>query len=523
MYSLVIVEDEENVRQGLERCVPWEELGYQVSAAFDDGADALEYIKENPCDVVLTDVMMSRMSGLEMAGMLREIFPDIKIIILSGYSDFNYAKQAIQYNAVDYLLKPVDDDELLEVFKKLKNQLDDNAKKQKMQEIDQMEVMHLIQKCFLKNLLSGQIKVESEFNIYLQLLGIDKNIIHCPMVAFEINLAVQNDLEGKNIEVDFDVVNLKLKERFVSISGEYMYFVIDEKDYGWQVIAFSLKQVEIQRLKKHCSKKIFEFIHELKELGECKILCQMTHAMQRAGDLIGEFCTFPDGEGNSFVGQVEGELCEKLILKYKLFIVDLDLGNLDRIIERVNDIMRELLCGSIEQAKFIIKNLFSMIAADYSKRGIDIWQLTDGKFDYSNLQNVKDFNSIADGMKDLFHELNSALQKNKMSYNSDIVGVIIRYIEQNLSKDLGNEMIARKYHLNADYMGRLFKQATGETLSNYILRIRMETAVVLMRSGKYNITEIGQLVGYNTPSYFSRAFKKYTGYSPTDYCRSVLS
>jgi two-component SAPR family response regulator len=96
----------------LECFIPWEKIGFQVVGAFGDGANALDYLRDHPCDVVLTDILMRRMSGLEMIQQLHEIKPDIKAVILSGHSDFGYAQQAIRYQVSHYLVKPVDEDEL---------------------------------------------------------------------------------------------------------------------------------------------------------------------------------------------------------------------------------------------------------------------------------------------------------------------------------------------------------------------------------------------------------------------------
>ena len=98
-----------------------------------------------------------------------------------------------------------------------------------------------------------------------------------------------------------------------------------------------------------------------------------------------------------------------------------------------------------------------MISEEYGQRELDVWKLTEGMFDYNVLQSVTDFNDLAASMKEVFWFLHTALEKKKMDYNSDVVGAIIQYIEQNLSGDLGNETIARKFRLSSGYMGRLFK------------------------------------------------------------------
>lgn len=521
MYKLLIVEDEENTRRALQYCVPWEIWGFEVEEAFDDGEDALEYMKENSCDVILTDIMMGRMNGLEMIENIREFLPNIKIVILSGYSNFNYVKKALQCQVLDYLLKPVDDDELIRVFRRIRETLDEEAKERDAQTVSTGETIELIQKSFLKMLLSAQIKMEDEFNAYRKLLGIKEDIIRYPMMAFEVTFAPQDNMQ-MYMEEDFEIIDQKLREGFISASGDYMYLIIDESNVQWRIVAFSLKQQDVERLKSHCGQKIYKFIRKLNDQVKCKVFCKVTHSVQRVGDLVGNLDVPEDGEYAKNIGQVEEVFYEKLLSRYKLFVMELDLGNMDQISRMIDNMVQELLVGSIEQAKFIVKNLFAMISEEYGQRELDVWKLTEGMFDYNVLQSVTDFNDLAASMKEVFWFLHTALEKKKMDYNSDVVGAIIQYIEQNLSGDLGNETIARKFRLSSGYMGRLFKQMTEENLSDYVLRIRMEKAVTLLRSGSCNIAEISSKVGYGTQSYFGRVFKKYTGYTPTDYCRSVL-
>ena len=93
MFKLVIVEDEDNIRHSLERYIPWEEIGFQVAGTFADGSDALAFLKDNPCDAVLTDLLMSRMSGSELIRNLYELQPQLKVVILSGHSEFAFAQR----------------------------------------------------------------------------------------------------------------------------------------------------------------------------------------------------------------------------------------------------------------------------------------------------------------------------------------------------------------------------------------------------------------------------------------------
>lgn len=346
MYQLLIVEDEEVMRRGLSCFVPWEEMGYAVAGVFEDGTEAYEYLQKNTCDVILTDVMMSRMNGLELAMNVTAMQPDIKVVILSGYMEFTYARQAIQYGVVDYLVKPVDEDELAEVFNKLKEKLDEEKHK------------------------------------------------------------------------------------------------TDD--------------------------------------------------------------------------------AEELINAYKLFVLEISAGNEAEIRKLLKDYMERISYRPVEEIRGLLKNLCSAIALEYKNRNLDTWIATNGAYNIVLLYQPKDYQSLYACTLDMFLALAGRLREKEQDHQDHIIGLIKKYAADHIGEDIGNEAIARKYNIHPAYMSRLFHQKTGETLTEYILRIRMEKAVELLREGKRKSSEIARLIGCSSQSYFSVLFKKYTGYNPSDYCRIIL-
>lgn len=366
MFKLVIVEDEDNIRQGLECLIPWGEMGFQVVGAFRDGTDALDYIRDNPCDAVLTDILMSRMSGLELLRHLHEIRPQIKAVILSGHSEFTYAQQAIQYNVARYLIKPVDEDELMSAFREIKEQLD----------------------ALLQEEQSAEEPEEAEYRTPLQ-------------------------------------------------------------------------------------------------------------------------------------EDADESLCQTEIPDYKLLVLELDLGDTDVLLHILDGILYDMKDKPAEDTQTILKNLYAAIESNYKKRKIDVWKITNGKFNFSHLYRSSDPDVIAGYLKEDFVILCNSLKTGKRKSEHTVVEQLIRYLNEHISENVGHNTIAAKYRMHPGYLSRLFKQETGETLSDYLFRIKMEKAAVLLREGQYKIGEISSMVGCSASSYFSILFKKYTGYSPREYCQRI--
>lgn len=129
MYKLLVVDDEKILLNGLCNYYPWEELGFEIVGKMTNGKSVLNYIAQNDVDVILTDVSMPIMNGIDLAIALHNNFPQIKVVFLSGYADFRYAQKALEYGVKNYILKPVKMDELKSVFLTLKNELDIENKK----------------------------------------------------------------------------------------------------------------------------------------------------------------------------------------------------------------------------------------------------------------------------------------------------------------------------------------------------------------------------------------------------------
>lgn len=124
MYKLIIVDDEQNIREGIASCYPWEALGYEISDIFSDGKLALEYVERCCVDVVLSDIRMPRMDGLELSSRLFKEYPDIKIILLSGFAEFQYAREAMRFGVREYILKPINYENMIQVFTDMRSELD---------------------------------------------------------------------------------------------------------------------------------------------------------------------------------------------------------------------------------------------------------------------------------------------------------------------------------------------------------------------------------------------------------------
>lgn len=511
MYKLVIVEDEENIRHSLENFIPWEEMGFRVVSAFSDGSDALAFLKDNPCDAVLTDILMSRMSGLEMIRDLHRIHPQTKVVILSGHSNFDYAQQAIAYKVVQYLVKPVDEDELISIFKGIKEQLDEEREDQVLAENQTNDLKQMLMKCFFRDLLSGNVTSDSEFGVYLKLLELQELDQSCPLMAFEIRAGEQAEPETVGLSLE-----ALLKEQFPYVDGEFRCFAVEERADKWRQVIIGLPQLAE---KATCKQKLQEATKKLTDALPDAYTFHLTHSVNQISDLL--TCTKGAEMAEPVDQQMDSELYNAVFSNYKLLIVELDLASRETLLNVLNRLLRGLRGTSLEDARFALKNLYSVIELNYKKRKINVWDITDGKFDSNHLYSADSLENISDCVRRDFTALCEGLKERKHESEHSVIGRIITYLNENIHEDIGHDAIANMHRIHPGYLSRLFKKEMGETLSEYQLRIKIEKAAELLKDGRYKVGEIAVMVGYNASSYFSIMFKKHTGCSPREYSQRI--
>lgn len=499
MFKLVIVEDEDNIRHSLECFIPWQEIGFQVVGAFGDGSDALAYLRDHPCDAVLTDILMSRMSGLEMIRQLHEIQPSIKVVILSGHSDFAYAQQAIRFQVAHYLVKPVDEDELMDVFRGLKAQMDAEAKELASAESQTRELKHLLQRNFFRDLLGGNISAEQELDECLKLLDLEAFGKDAGLVAFEMQ--TDGILEASAAE---------LLEKYIgSSNGEAYSFCFEGKPNTLQAVFVGRADSEKISL---YSSRVQEAVKQLGEKLQQVFTCRMTHQVAHITDLL--TTARNKNEPDQPVNPVEQEL----VPDGRLLVVELDLGSTETLARILDRLVLDLSAEEMQQK---LSRIYSAVEQDYRKRKVDVRQITGGRFSGDRLFHTSGREELLVGVKDDFNILCHSLKNTGHRSEHNIIDRIVRYLDEHPEEDISHDAIAAKYRLHPGYLSRLFKQEMGETLSEYFLRIKIERAAQLLKEDQYKIGQIAKMVGYSTSSYFSVMFKKYTGCTPREYCQRV--
>ena len=533
MHKILIVDDDRIIRKGLASTISWEEYEYQLVGEAADGEQGLEMIKNLRPDIVISDIKMPFMDGLSMVRSGRELFPDMKAILLTGYDDFAYAREAIKIKAFDYLLKPVDKEVLLEKVKKASEELKtENAAKQKIS-----EGMPFLRLKLLKKIISGKFSGEKLLG-EARSLGVNlagpKYLVFVIKIDdyYKMSAQAMEAAEGKEVAKHcvFD-----LCEKVIAWEGKGCVFEL-ERDELVVVYEDSKNDAAMMEtghaLAEHISALVKQCINVTVTIalgGVCQSLdgvgvsYREARAAMQNRHFIGKdsiFSFFDIGvsghEGNLQMSDLELELLRKI-----------KLGFPQEALAVVNKIEKELLQHkglSLANVRLMsVQLLISLF------KGAKEWA---GEWEKANQANLQLYHIQISGMQTI-KEIMNLIRKTVSSLTDHIqvkrdsskcvaIEQAVKYIEENFTKQgLSLHEVAKHIHMNPVYMSALFKQEKNITFSEFLLQARMNRAMELLRRQNMRTYEVAENVGYSNPEYFSVCFKKYVGVSPLEFKNKV--
>lgn len=516
MYRLIIADDEKVILKGLRDYIDWKEMGFQVVETFEDGKEALEYIKSNLVDVVLSDIEMAEVSGLELARYISEQKTGHKVVIVSSYKEFEYARKAVEYGVEYYLLKPIHIGEVKDVFHKIAKELEEEKKNDW-----KTELLPQLQEEFWAELLAGVFLNRDNIEKRKQVLQIGINVEH-PFAVADVQIEQKEEkffdyFEGENYH------NL-IRNIFCETTGDISAFPIFLSDEVIKVILTSVEMECTGIFEQKVQEKLDEKCSTAEKLLKLKLKCQVEKV---APDIMGisdyrykvKVHTGEDREDHVCEQELESEDYERLIQKYKLLMGIINDGKfeeLDNLLEHIFMGFHEM---PVAQVQKLCIDLFSMISTKLLRIGIDMWMVWNKKVHYRELMEIQNVHDLEEKVRELLYEITNTVKEKQNIRSRQFVEESIRYMKEHYAEDISLESIANKFFLNQTYFSRLFKQCTGSTFTDYLIELRMEKAKELLKTGKYKVYEISAKVGYHSEKYFFRIFKQYTGCSPTEYYR----
>ena len=542
MVKVYLVEDEIIIRQSIKNSIDWEKEGDEFVGDASDGELALPVILKEKPDILITDIRMPFMDGLELSRMVKAELPDIKIVILSGYDDFEYAKQAIKIGVAEYLLKPVSSAVLLEhlseIAEKVRDEREDLAlKKVYYQEMQENE--ELIKMKFLGELISGKLSLadamEKGKRFHMNLSGPFYRIILFKFIQEDHVQAEQSEALAEAYEAVGNYVD-GLKDAFRFQRGVE----------GW---AFLLTSVE-----EDMEAQTERFIEGLKEvIAPFEALTWFGGIGSEAARLRELRYSFREAD-KAFAGrfvQEPNQIISVEQLNYEQLDNEFDANIFGEINQFDQIITRFLSSGSREEVESFVGALFTEISEDHFRSLMirqyiimDIYATVlafckklrkdtgaDGeaagqmeslreneeilKRAVLTAESVDDIKDYIGTLLDHVIELRNTLSGRRYS---DIIRTARKRIEQDyMSEDISLNTVAAEVCMSPSYFSSVFSKEMGKTFIEYLTEVRMEKAKQYLVCSSMKTSEISYEVGYKDPHYFSYIFKKTQGCTPKEY------
>lgn len=529
MIKVFLVEDEFVIREGIKKNIDWAGHGYEFCGEASDGELAFPMIKKEKPDIVITDIRMPFMNGLELSKLIKKEMPWVEIIILSGFEEFEYAKEAIKIGVAQYLTKPISGDDLLKELDTLSTKIEENKREREIREkyLSEMKENTVSErKEFFEKLVTGS-ESAAELIQSAERLEIKISSIYYNILLSKINVKAQNQ-DGYSHRL------ISIEEEIESIIDED-YVIMFDRDLEGKAFLFKADTEE------ELNRVISDFCDKLKEIFEkyegIRYFGGIGEMAERLRDVPSSFETANKAftkryftTESAFVRSDEIE--ERDVSEDKFDVENLDVKHLDR-----SKIKEFLKFGDGAETEYFVDEYLAGLGTNAIKsqifRQYIIMDVYFSVVEFINSISSDDDSQSLNGYKpDLVRTeeesrnyiislINKGIELregNVSGHNNDVVDAVKQYIEENFADDeLSLNSMASHVNFSPNHLSMVFSQQTGNTLIKYLTDYRMNKAKEFLKCTNKKSSEISLMVGYKDPHYFSYLFKKTQGVTPTQF------
>lgn len=524
MLKVIIADDEERICQLIQALVDWDSLGLTIVGVAHNGLEALELVKKNHPDILITDIRMPGCNGLELIENVKKAVQDLEIVIISGYAHFEYAQSAIKYGVGDYLLKPINKAELNSTLKKLK----ERAESRKESEESRLELLQKSENDIrrLRENLMERLIGQQEENLSYEVFHEAYHLKMKPGLFQVFFLKIdgrKNELSQSGLEIIVEKVQNLLEN---SLRSRCIELVIGAKEWTCAGIMNYEKgrQEEIRRILRDCLNQL-EVQRGL--FGPVVFSMSVGCAVGRPEEVMASVHEASVVIQERIV-KGAGRLLDRMPSPSAIHEQNL-LEKYLRMITHAIEVM------SVEEADAVIENL--RYAAEHVKDvcGYELCELVHscGSLFLSQIEEknrteeLKDFDEQCcqcSSTRELFGELKELQEKHigalKKKHDDDTARPVRQakqYIQKHYNEQITLDQVSDVVGLSSAYFSVLFKKEEGEGFAKYLINVRMEQAKILLRETNCPVAEVCRRVGYNDLKHFNHTFEKATGVKPATY------
>ncbi len=524
-YTILLVDDEEEVIQAIIRKINWEELGFSVVGYADNGIKALEMIEESQPDVVMTDIKMPYMDGMELCSHIRREYPAMKIVLFTGFDEFEYAKEAVHLEVEEYILKPVNSVELINIFTKLKIKLDQEiSERRSMEKLEHYytESLPLLQANFCSTLIEGRIH-EDELQKYLSDYQISlPGPLYCCLVIHMSSSQIPENMNSLFLAASVqkqaeDRLGKRWKAKcFPYLGNSVLFAQINNEN-------------EIAELTDDCD-RFCKYVNRMMGtvvtvgIGQvCSQILDLAQSYNAAREAVSYRAVYGASRAiniKEIAPKESGEPCFTNDMELLNLFKKIRLNSEEEIVEAVDQYIESISfpLKSLQQHHVVIMELVTALFRfsvnnDIAAEGVggDIGIL------YGKLLELE-----PDALRKWLTDISLCFSENLVTARSRSTQSFVSKAKEHVRSQyadvqLSLAQICERLGVSNSYFSTVFKKETGKSFVSYVTDYRMEQAARLLIETNQKSYVIAQKVGYTDPNYFSYVFKRKFGVSPSKY------
>lgn len=517
MYTIILVDDERLTLNALAHYIDWEQMSCRVVATANNGREALKQIEALQPDILITDVKMPVMDGIELCKQVHARFPNIQIVFLSGYNEFEYACAALQHGACGYLLKPVDQDELASTMNMVRQRCEEQKNRLNSTLLTSgeylRELLHIG-----GDLLSGLAdQVTSIYNHHLHLPA-DNRTFHFVLISLDEYALLEESPPAIDTPAgDFSTV--ERLEFFIAGLPSFTPGVLTKlRDGQW---IFVTKQSDTS---------MFTQWRNQSPNAERWLSLFVTNTPQTLHAFTKQWPTMLQIRNQLVAAQGTGLICdswESLNLaprkepfpKTEHLIAAIQQNRRDQVEDWLHDFYDGgLPPGNVSQVFVESVSVFDAVMAAVGANNRHLQEVIerDSPF-FERLSLMESMQSMKTHMRQILSIIMDELEASPVDRHIEIVNEVCHMIQQNYGQITSIDSLAELIFLSPNYLRTIFKDVTGKTLLEYLTQVRIDNACVMLQETNIRVQEIAKRVGYESPSYFGSVFFKRTGLTPNQY------
>lgn len=541
MFSVMIVDDDPKILEWLKSEIDWGNLEFNLMCSAKDGIDALHKLNQNDIDLVITDINMPKMDGIELYNSIKEYNLSPFVVYLSDPEDLPHVKQGLLLGAFGYVTKPIDKENLIDVLEsvheKLMEKKLEKENDKKIKERFEMSLSFSREK-ILNDLLRGKEFPHKSLNYIINEYGINlyKETVQVGIIEVgNFDASTKELIKTGKFEELLNKVRSIIADILLQFEGLSCNMV--EMDIGViSVILQPVSKVEVNEFEEITADFFEKVLKEIQRNANVRVTIGIGEACSKLRDISQSYMGAKAAlrhkyilGGNRVIHIRQSDINEKQYLLYpaerEKLLVEYIMSGDDSAVKLAENVFDDIAVGT--------ENNLKRIAFAANQLMFNISHYIDMKYDFVNkLYDFRKFNNVdflefgsKEEIKSFFILFVNSLMNVVREYlpvqNNTLIKDACEYVLNNIDQEITLARMADHLNISKNYFCSLFKQETGINFLEYVTKVKMEWAKLLLKEGTYKTYKVSEMLGYREASYFSRLFRKYTGFSPAEYKKQM--